>query len=311
SAVAHGLRSIMAAPLMLRERFLGVIYLDSRVARGIFTEEDVAILRALGNYIAIAMESARAATLEVEKRELAKDLEITGAIQTLFIPHRDLIDEERFGLAASYQPATQSGGDWWWYEPAAQGARRIFVGDVTGHGAGAAMMTGTIASSYTTLQALAAGTDPKRVLEVMSEALRKISAGKYWMTMSALEMDPAAKSFQWWNAGGPPLFVLKRDGKVENHSETGAPLGSDDLKIGVARGSAESGDRFFLFTDGVFELQLASGQPLGMRKLTKLLAETAAMPLGPARKFLAEKLVALHDGRPQADDITFVLAEMS
>ena len=35
SAAAHGLRSIMVAPLQLKGRLLGVVYLDSRIARGI------------------------------------------------------------------------------------------------------------------------------------------------------------------------------------------------------------------------------------------------------------------------------------
>jgi diguanylate cyclase (GGDEF)-like protein len=80
SAVIHGLRSIMAAPLMLDDRLLGVVYLDSRVAKGIFTLDDVSILAAITNHIASAMETARAAQLELavtaadHQRELAETL---------------------------------------------------------------------------------------------------------------------------------------------------------------------------------------------------------------------------------------------
>ena len=44
SVVVHGLRSIMAAPLRLEGRLLGVVYLDSQVAKGIFTAEDAGML---------------------------------------------------------------------------------------------------------------------------------------------------------------------------------------------------------------------------------------------------------------------------
>lgn len=80
SAVLHDLRSIIAAPLMIRDRMVGVVYLDSRVARGIFTEDDVEILLAIANHIAIALETARAAQLELhvyaerEQRRLAETL---------------------------------------------------------------------------------------------------------------------------------------------------------------------------------------------------------------------------------------------
>jgi diguanylate cyclase (GGDEF)-like protein len=80
STVQHGLRSILAAPLMLEGRFLGVVYLDSRLAKGIFTTEDVEILAAISNHIAISIETARATRLELvvtserEQRSLAETL---------------------------------------------------------------------------------------------------------------------------------------------------------------------------------------------------------------------------------------------
>jgi diguanylate cyclase (GGDEF)-like protein len=80
SVVLHGLRSILAAPVQLDGRMLGVIYLDSRVARGIFTPDDVGVLTAITNHIAVALETARAAQLEVavatanRQRDLAETL---------------------------------------------------------------------------------------------------------------------------------------------------------------------------------------------------------------------------------------------
>ncbi|HEY1015179.1 MAG TPA: AAA family ATPase [Herpetosiphonaceae bacterium] len=60
SVVTNNLRSIIAAPLLLRERLVGVVYLDNRLARGVFTEDDVSILLAVANHIAINFETARA-----------------------------------------------------------------------------------------------------------------------------------------------------------------------------------------------------------------------------------------------------------
>jgi diguanylate cyclase (GGDEF)-like protein len=77
SVLVHGLRSIIIAPLRLEERLLGVVYLDSRVAKGIFTVDDVDILTAIANHVAVTMETARAAQLETavvairQQRDLA------------------------------------------------------------------------------------------------------------------------------------------------------------------------------------------------------------------------------------------------
>ena len=47
---------------------LGVVYLDSRVAKGIFTRDDVDILLAITNHVAVSLETARAAQLEMAVR---------------------------------------------------------------------------------------------------------------------------------------------------------------------------------------------------------------------------------------------------
>jgi diguanylate cyclase (GGDEF)-like protein len=80
SVLVHNLRSIIIAPLEIERRLLGVVYLDSRVAKGIFTNDDVGVLIVIANQIAVALETARAAQLEVavaaanEQREVAETL---------------------------------------------------------------------------------------------------------------------------------------------------------------------------------------------------------------------------------------------
>ncbi len=54
SVVAQNLRSMICAPLSLRNELLGVVCLDSRLVRGVFTDKDLSILVALANHIAIA-----------------------------------------------------------------------------------------------------------------------------------------------------------------------------------------------------------------------------------------------------------------
>jgi diguanylate cyclase (GGDEF)-like protein len=105
SAVAHGLRSIMVAPMQLDGRLLGIVYLDSRVAKGIFAAEDEEILVAISNQIASSLETARAAQLEVQveaerrQRNLADQLrEATGQLSRTLDP--DEVLNQALALAA-------------------------------------------------------------------------------------------------------------------------------------------------------------------------------------------------------------------
>jgi HD-GYP domain-containing protein (c-di-GMP phosphodiesterase class II) len=58
SILAINLRSVMCAPLINRGKILGVIYLDNREKPGCFDEDDVALLSALANQSAVAIDNS-------------------------------------------------------------------------------------------------------------------------------------------------------------------------------------------------------------------------------------------------------------
>ncbi len=93
SAVQHGLRSVMVAPLLLQERLVGVVYLDHRLTESAFTELDLQLLVAISAQLAILIETVRAARL-VTYRRLAANvpgvvfqlaLEPEGAVSFPFV----------------------------------------------------------------------------------------------------------------------------------------------------------------------------------------------------------------------------------
>jgi diguanylate cyclase (GGDEF)-like protein len=94
SAVMHGLRSIMVAPLVLESRLLGVVYLDSRIAKGMFTVADVGVLTAITTHVAAALETARAAQLAVAVESAQHERDIAERLR----------DAMRY-LAATLDPA--------------------------------------------------------------------------------------------------------------------------------------------------------------------------------------------------------------
>lgn len=69
SVVAHDLRSVICTPLSTLDGLVGVIYLDNRLARGMFAQDDIQVLEALAGQVALALESARATRLQKEVRE--------------------------------------------------------------------------------------------------------------------------------------------------------------------------------------------------------------------------------------------------
>jgi eukaryotic-like serine/threonine-protein kinase len=106
SIVAQNLRSIIAAPLLFHDRLVGAVYLDSRLAKGMFTGDDLQILLAIANHIAIAMENARAALVELQleaerrQRELAERLRSVSSAMNSTLKREEVLDRLLESLAA-------------------------------------------------------------------------------------------------------------------------------------------------------------------------------------------------------------------
>jgi len=83
SILANDLRSIAAAPLTLQDRVLGVLYVDTSLARGVFTEQTGEILAALARQLALGFETARLAGLEVAVQTERAKAQLAEEVRTL------------------------------------------------------------------------------------------------------------------------------------------------------------------------------------------------------------------------------------
>ena len=95
SVAAYQLRSILCAPLKLRNELIGVIYVDNRAHTGIFRESDLELINAFADQAAVAIDNARLFDdLQASNRELEKAYQATleGWVRAL-----DMRDKETEG----------------------------------------------------------------------------------------------------------------------------------------------------------------------------------------------------------------------
>lgn len=59
SVIAYGLRSVLCVPLRVKERTIGVIFVDNRAKTGVFSPRDRDLLMTFANHAAVAIENAR------------------------------------------------------------------------------------------------------------------------------------------------------------------------------------------------------------------------------------------------------------
>jgi putative nucleotidyltransferase with HDIG domain len=95
SVAAYQLRSILCAPLKLKNEMIGVIYVDNRAHTGIFRESDLELINAFADQAAVAIDNARLFDdLQASNRELEKAYQATleGWVRAL-----DMRDKETEG----------------------------------------------------------------------------------------------------------------------------------------------------------------------------------------------------------------------
>ncbi len=89
SILLHEIRSILCVPVKLKQKILGVIYIDNRVNSGVFNKSDLELLTALSNQSAVAIENAQLyenlqRTL-VELQESHRQLQDANALKDEFL----------------------------------------------------------------------------------------------------------------------------------------------------------------------------------------------------------------------------------
>ncbi len=82
SIVGFQLRSILAAPLKVRDEIIGVIYCDNRIMAGLFKQHELNLLIAFANQAAVAIENAR--LFEDLRRQVAQVSEARDLMSNIF-----------------------------------------------------------------------------------------------------------------------------------------------------------------------------------------------------------------------------------
>lgn len=243
-------------------------------------------------------------------KALDRELQVVGSIQRALLPPK-LPSIPGFDLAAHYQTSAQAGGDYYDFFPLADGCWGIFIGDVSGHGAPAAVI---MAITHATAHAQpGTHTPPGALLQSLNDQLSQAYIrDESFVTAFYAVLDPRARTLRYARAGhNPPRLV--RGHSVQSLDATGSlPLGVlpgqvyDDALV-----SLERGDVLLLYTDGITEAMMplggeSGGALFGLERLDALLVDCATCSadecLSRVRKVVAE----FSNNAPLTDDQTLV-----
>lgn len=112
SVVHFSLRSIIAVPLKVRGKIIGVLYVDNKARTGIFDEEQLALLESFANQAAVAIENARLYTLT--DQALAQRIEELETLQNIDRDLNATLDFERVMTLALDWAKRSTGAEGGW-----------------------------------------------------------------------------------------------------------------------------------------------------------------------------------------------------
>ena len=155
-------------------------------------------------------------------------------------------------IVEKYIPFSEVGGDIYDIRETAPGKVRIFVADANGHGVQAALITVMIKSEYDSLNQ--AQLRPAEIIESFNRSYTD-SRRSYVSMFSCfiLDLDFEHRTIEY-SSGGHPAQMLLRAGEILRLKPGGPMIGiKGNARFGHGVLPLLPGDRFLIFTDGIFE----------------------------------------------------------
>jgi sigma-B regulation protein RsbU (phosphoserine phosphatase) len=260
------IRSEIAAPLVVRDRVVGVLDLESNHF-GHFTEDHVRTLALLTPQIASSVENARLyEELGARERRMEEDLQAARELQRVLLP--DAAPEiEGLQAAVRLRPAREISGDIYDVFARGDGQTVIAFGDVSGKGAAAALYGGLVSGLLRTMAPRRR--HPAELLKALNDSLVERKVEARYCTLCVLLWDPAARRIVMANAGALPPMIC-RGAEILNIRVEGVPLGLlDEREYDETVFQARAGDAIVLYSDGITDHLSPTGAEFGRGRLAQ------------------------------------------
>ncbi|MBF0237744.1 MAG: AAA family ATPase [SAR324 cluster bacterium] len=334
--LARNSRSVLCFPILHKTEMTGILYLENNLMESVFTSARLEILKLLSAQMAISIENAQLYEDMAKTERLSLEMETARAVQELLIPKKDpFLDKVQ--IASYYQSASETGGDWYNYQYHEEIERLdILIGDVTGHGIPAALITAMVNSLFMAIEQnyakiLDEGSiqfqfrHPSYFMEVLNNVLYFSTSGNYTMTFLYSVLDLRNHNLIYTSAGHTPIYVYRPSGFeiVTAHKKTvhrpimdlsmrSSILGSKpDNTFKIQTLELQKDDVIIWYTDGLIENYNLAGESFGATRLKKILKDVADKSALSIRNRIIEDAYKHYDNHPQEDDITLIVAKIT
>ena len=275
------LQSLLALPIKTSDKCLGVISILNKAGGGNFSDEDRETLEMLLNFVAVAVDNSILMKKQLKQQKIQQEMAIARQVQETILPP-DVNNFDGVEIGAIYFPARDVGGDFYNVIPLSDKKLIIVIGDVSNKGVPAALVmssaSGIISTIVESRPDISVSALASRVNDTLSNHI--IRDREMFVTMFFCILDLEQGEITYCNGGHlPGLFWDESAQKIHELSE-GGPIVGQFPGIEFKQGSRDlsSGDRLFLFTDGLTEAADSEDNLFGRERVEQVFSVERGVP---------------------------------
>ena len=314
ATIAHGIRHVLCVPLLLvryvdragapiESKSIGVLYLDSREKGTLLSDATRTALETLAAEAAVAIENARLYREALEKGRIEEELRMASQIQQALLPKArtrgTFYDSSGMSIACR-----AIGGDFFEYIDRPDGSFGFALGDVSGKGPPAALLTAMLQGIFSTQSF--APVDPAPMMVRVNQALLARGIENRFATIFFAILSPDGR-LTYCNAGQNPPLLFSASGVRK--LETGGMI------VGLFPHATyeqevlplSPGDLLVVYSDGVSEALNPAGEEYGEPRIQDAVSPNWLEPSDAVLQSLVGSVRAFAQEAPQNDDVTALI----
>lgn len=294
-------------PMISQGELMGLLNIGKKVNYEDYTAEDLDILTQASYQAALALQNIKLQSEYLEKKRIDKELEVARNIQKQLMP-QEIPQVQNLDIFGESTPCNEVAGDYFDIINLEDGNSVIVVADVSGKGAGAAIMMANLQASIR----LGIHLSDKLADFVtrINNLIHVNTSPAEFITFFMAIWDPRTRVLYYVNAGHNPPILVDKENKVTWLGATGLILGvlsNQQYEEKYVR--IHEGDSLVIYTDGLNEARNDKDEFYGIERIQDTLIKNKHLPSREIANTLTMDAISFCNGAPVYDDVTLIVAK--
>lgn len=292
-------------PMISQGELIGLLNLGKKQNEDDFSAEDMDILTQASVQTALALQNLNLQSAFIDKKRMDKELEMARNIQRRLMP-QEIPAVKGMDVYGESKPCFEVAGDYYDIITTNDGNTFMVIADVSGKGAGAAMIMANLQASIRVGLDLAE--DFTDFIYRINNHIFKNTSSSEFITLFMCCWVPSTGHFHYINAGHNPPVMIDNQGTVKTLDATGLILGIlPDQKYERVYFKLEPGTVIAIFTDGLEEAMNPDNEFFGQDRIIESLKQSKDKSPKEIVSTIHNKAIEFCSGRPLHDDLTMIV----